>query len=136
MKRIAQSYNKSQKNLLPLLSYIAKRRENELIDYLESKKIDTGTSSQDLVRAASLLLAKEQKRGNFKNTIKELYKIHPDKDAILLLFAEKQESFEGEEKPAKAENNSFAFLKTPLFRVLAVSLALIVLVIIISKTGD
>jgi len=132
MKRIAQAYTKKPKHLQPLISYIASRQENDLIDFLEKKKIDTGVSTQDLVKAATFYVAKEQKKGNFQKAIKELYNLHPDKWTILELFAT-QENFEGKEEKA---NKKTDFFKSPLFRVLVVILSLLVLIVVISKIGD
>ncbi len=130
MRRIAQSYNHKPKHLLPLISYIAKRNENSLIDYLEGKKIDTGVDTKDVIDSATRYLVKEQRKGNFKKVIRDMYELHPDREAILELFG-KKESFEGKEEKPK-EN----FFKSPLFRLIAVIVAFLALIIIISKIGD
>lgn len=136
MKRIAQSYNHKPKHLLPLVAYIAKRNENELIDFLEKKKIDAGVDTKDVIDAAAIYVAKEQRKGNFKKAIRELYELHPDKEAILELFG-KQNSFEGKEKTAKDEKNEKPnFFKTPLFRLLVVVVVIFILIVIVSKIGD
>ena len=137
MKRIAQSYNHKPKHLLPLVSYIAKRNENELIDFLENKKIDTGVDTKDVIDAATLYVAKEQRKGNFKKAIKELYNLHPDKKAILELFSA-NENFEGKETDTNTtkEEGKANFFKTPLFRLIAVIVAVLLLIFVISKIGD
>lgn len=135
MKRIAQSYNHKPKHLLPLISYIAKRNENSLIDYLENKKIDAGVDTKDVIDAATMHIVKEQRRGNFKKAIKDLYNLHPDKKAILELFA-KKDSFDGEQISKKEETSKGNFFKTPLFRFIAVIVVFLVLIIVISKLGD
>lgn len=132
MKRIAQSYNHKPKHLTTLVSYIAKRNENDLIDFLEEKKIDTGVDTKDVIDAATLYVAKEQRKGNFKKVIKELYSLHPDKAAILELFG-KENSFEGEEGTKSEKNTKANFFKTPLFRLLAVIVIVLILIVVISK---
>ncbi|WP_448529639.1 hypothetical protein [Raineya sp.] len=136
MKRIAQSYHHKPKHLLPLVSYIAKRNENELIDFLEKKKVNTGVDTKDVIDATAFYVAKEQRKGNFRKAIKELYNLHPDKEAILELFS-KQNSFEGKEVSVKEEKNEKTnFFKTPLFRLLVVVIVIFVLIVIVSKIGD
>lgn len=137
MKRIAQAYTKKPAHLQPLVSYITRRRENDLIDFLEAKQVDTGTSQKDLIDAAMLYLAQQQKKGNFKKAIKEIYELHPDKNAILQIFA-KQENFDGEEKeePSTKPKGKENFFKTPLFRLLAVLLSVLILVVVISKLEE
>ncbi len=133
MKRIAQAYTQKNRNFLPLLEYIAQRKENDLIDFLESKNIDVGTSQKSLIGATIKYIGKEHKKGNFQKAIKELYSLHPDKNVILELFSKNNlESFQGKEVKTEKEN----FLKTPLFRLLAVIVAVLVLIIVISKIGD
>lgn len=129
MVRIAQAYTKKPNNLKPLVSYIAERNENEMIDLLESKGIDTGKSTKDVIDSMMYYLGAEQKKGNFKVAIKDLYKLHPDTTALFQLFG-KVENFEGNE-PQKQN-----FFQTPLFRLVLVLFVIVTLIVIISKIGD
>lgn len=133
MRRIAQSYNhKPQSNLAALVRYIIQRNENAVIDWVEQNGVQAGNSPKELAEDAMLVLGKAKRKGTFENTLKGLYEIHPDKKLILefskpCTCQSKENNFEGEE----AKQN---FFKTPLFRLLAVVLGVLLLIFLISKS--
>ncbi|MCU0436711.1 MAG: hypothetical protein MUC49_02280 [Raineya sp.] len=131
MKRIAQTYTKKTPQLPALVAYVANRNENELIELIEESGVRPGNSTKANVEKMMHVLGKAQKNGNFEEKLKELYQIHPDKNFLIEMLSEKEESYEGEEQPKKDN-----FFKSPLFRLILVFLVVIILVFIIFKTSD
>jgi hypothetical protein len=142
IKRVGGDYHKKPQNLRELVVYICKRNENGLIEFLENNKVNTGNSKKEIVEKTMLFLGRKQKQGKFKEAIRDLYKLHPDTEAIVEVFGlDKEPKKEVKEQTMSNFEGSTSTTATgitgkPVFRFSVAIVVILLLIIVISKIGD